>query len=125
MHRYLRYPRPDLAPRSWIYYNRFALDFAQDNPGRVAFLDVGDLKRDPETVIDALSRFLGVKLDPAVFEQVYRPNEMSAHDVRGYREPFISLCLRIGDRIWGETMARLYEKLRQASVVGSDPSVDR
>lgn len=116
MHRYLRYGRPDLAPRSWIYYNRMALEFARKNSERVAFLDIADLKRSPAQVIGALSQFLDVPLDAALFQEVYRPSEMTAHKVKGHREPFIAACLWMAGHIWGEEMRVLYEELREASL---------
>lgn len=119
MHRYLRYPRPDLAPRSWIHYNRAALEFARSDPERVAFLDIADLKRAPQETIALLSRFLGVPLEPAVFNEVYRPAEMTAHKVKGYREPFIATCLSLQKYVWGEEMDALYEELREHALTAN------
>lgn len=116
MHRYLRYGRPDLAPRSWIHYNRMAIAFAQAHKGRVAFLDVADLKRGPDSVIHALGRFLDVPLDPAIFREVYRPKEMTAHSVKSHREPFIATCLWLSQYIWGGEMQSLYDDLRNMSL---------
>ena len=117
MHRYYRYFRPDLAPRSWLHYNRMALGFYREHPGRVAFLDVGDLKRQPERTINALSHFLGVAIDPAAFHDVYRSQEMSAHNIKIYKEPFISTCLRISIKLMGDDMAALFTELNSASVL--------
>ncbi len=116
MHRYLRYGRPDLAPRSWVHYNRIALDFARQNSERVAFLDIADLKRNPESVIGALAQFLDVPLDTTFFREVYRPKEMTAHRVQGHREPFIATCLWLAHHIWGPEMCALYEELREVSL---------
>lgn len=116
MHRYLRYLRPDLAPRSWIHYNRAAINFARANPGRVAFLNITDLKQDSPATIAALSRWLGVPLDPAIFGEVYRPGEMTAHKVRPQREPFIAACLWLTKRIWGGEINALFQELCSISL---------
>ena len=116
MHRYLRYPRPDLAPRSWLYYNRYALGFARRYPDKVAVMNIQELKSNPVETISALSQFLGVELDVQCFSEVYQPSEMTAHNIKLTREPFISSCLKISKKIWGREMEELYAELESVSL---------